>query len=274
VKPAPFDYARPPRLEDAVDQLAAATDGRLIAGGQTLGPMLNLRLARPSLLVDLGGIASLRRIARTKSTLTLGACVTHASMEDDTDPTPLSRLLAFVASGIAFRAIRNRGTVGGSLSHADPAADWPSAMLLVDARVQVVGASGKRAIGMSEFMLGAYATALARDEVLESIEIPQLPAGSRWGWWKVTRKVGEFPDALAGVLSGPSTSCRIVMGAVDGPPVLLKDLSQLISRDGPRAANDATIRGEVRRASSKLDDIEICVHSAAVRRAIFKAFTP
>src|SRR5207249_879203 len=127
-----FEYVRVRTLDEAFGALAADQGGACaLAGGQTMGPMLNLRLVMPSSVVDIAQIPALRTIDRQGGQLTIGACVTHAMLEDRVDPSPTGTLLSHVASKIAYRAVRNRGTIGGSLSHADPAADWVTAMTLL-----------------------------------------------------------------------------------------------------------------------------------------------
>ena len=128
MKPAPFEYARPQTVGEAVRLLAATPDAKVLAGGQTLGPMLNLRLAQPAVLVDIGRIPELAAVTEDRDAITIGATVTHAAIEDGRISDPTGGFLAQVARGIAYRAVRTRGTIGGSLAHADPAADWLSAL--------------------------------------------------------------------------------------------------------------------------------------------------
>jgi carbon-monoxide dehydrogenase medium subunit len=134
MKPVRFDYARPRDLAGALDLLTGDRGVvKVLAGGQSIGPMLNLRLVEPDLVVDIAGLAELRRAAREQGHLVLGACVTHADIEDSRVPDVTRGAMARVASAIAYRAVRNRGTVGGSLAHADPAADWITALITLGA---------------------------------------------------------------------------------------------------------------------------------------------
>src|SRR5262245_48895539 len=152
MKAPAFDYERPDSVQHAASLLERANgEGRLLAGGQTLGPMLNLRLATPRVIIDIGHIATLKRIEERGDRLVIGAGVTHAMLEDRSDRTPLGQLLAHAAGSIAYRAIRNRGTVGGSLCHADPAADWVTTMTLLDAEIVIADSTRKRRVPMSEF---------------------------------------------------------------------------------------------------------------------------
>jgi carbon-monoxide dehydrogenase medium subunit len=272
MKPAAFEYERPGDLDLAVKALArAGSEARLLAGGQTLGPMLNMRLAMPARLIDLGSIASLKRIETQGDTLTIGAGVTHAMLEDRQDSSPTGRLLSHVASTIAFRAIRTRGTIGGSLAHADPAADWVTITMLLDARITLVGPNGTRRVAAGEFFKGTFSTQIRPEEILESISIAKLSADSRWGYYKICRKVGEFPEAIGAVIFDPVREiARIVVGALDGPPALLSALAMAVARDGLPAANLDAIRNAVNVAAPGLDEVDRQIHSVAVRRAIIQ----
>ena len=211
MKPAAFDYRRPATLDDAIAMLAdSGPAGRVIAGGQSLGPMLNLRLARPEILIDITGIAELRDVADGDGDgVTLGACVTHAMIEDGSVPDPTNGVLARIAGGIAYRAVRNRGTIGGSLAHGDPAADW----------VSVLAALGAQAVA---FVTGAFETVLEAGEILCAIHVPALSTAARWGYYKFCRKAGDFADAMAAVLFDPkSNATRTVIGATHAQPAVI-----------------------------------------------------
>jgi aerobic carbon-monoxide dehydrogenase medium subunit len=276
MKPAAFEYDRPANIDLALKALAAAgADGRVIAGGQTLGPMLNMRLTTPSRLVDLGSVAPLKRIEKRGGTLIVGSGVTHAALEDRADNSPTGRLLSRVAAGIAFRAIRNRGTIGGSLAHADPAADWLTAMILLDASINLVGPHGSRQVPARAFCKGAFATALGADEILESVELTELSSDARWGYYKICRKTGEFPEALGAVVLDPQRRiARVVAGALDGPPALLATLAVAVAKGGLAAADLPAVKVAVRAAAPSLDPVDLQIHAVAVRRAISEAVAP
>jgi len=219
VKAAAFEFLRPGSLAQARGLLGA--DGaRLIAGGQSLGPMLNLRLARPAALVPIAGLAELAGASDDGGHITLGACVTHAAIADGRTPDVGDKILARVAEGIAYRAVRNRGTIGGSLCHADPAADWPCTLFALGAAVIVQGAAGARSVALEQFLLGAFQVALAPGEMVIGVRIPRPSPAARWGYVKACRKPGEFAHAMAAVLIDPPVR-RAVIGAVGGRPVLL-----------------------------------------------------
>ena len=264
MKAAAFDYEKPVDVAAAV-KLLAASEGmaKPIAGGQSLGPMLNLRLAQPGLLVDIRRIAELCQATETAEGLTLGACVTHAMIEDGKVPDVTRGLLPSVATNIAYRAVRNRGTVGGSLAHADPAADWVTTMALLSVTVVVDGPRGRRSIGIEDFLVGAFETALSEDELLVSLSIPKLSKAARWGYYKFCRKTGEFAEAIGAVLVDPERKlCRAVIGATNSMPHEITDaraIAERFSPDAALAAVDAAGLGD--------DPYERQMHFVALKRA-------
>jgi len=224
MKAPAFDYARPKDVDEALKLLAQG--GRPAAGTQSLGPMLNLRLAHPALLVDIRRIEELRSFSEDQDSVVLGACVTHAQIEDRRVPDPTGGLMASVAAGISYRAVRNRGTIGGSLAHADPAADWPAALSLLNAIAVIAGPKGRRAVPVESFATGIFTTVLAPEELLVALHIPKRSAAARYGYWKFCRKAGEFAQAIGAALHDPERDeLRAVIGAVNGPPYLLKEMT-------------------------------------------------
>src|SRR6516165_2548295 len=205
MKSVAFDYERP-RSIDAVIRLLGEEKVfcKLLAGSQSLGPMLNLRLAQPDLLIDITSIPELTDIANGRDHIDIGACVTHADIEDGRLPDPSRGLLPHVASTIAYRAVRNRGTIGGSLAHADPAADWISVFPLLRAEIIVRSSAGERKI-TAHFIQGAFTTTLAADEIIESIDVPKLSRAGRYGFYKFCRKTGEFAEASAAAVFDPES---------------------------------------------------------------------
>ena len=264
MKPMVFDYERASDVADAVKLLAAA-DGaaRVLAGGQSLGPMLNLRLAQPQLLVDIRAISELKHARTTPEGLDIGACVTHAAIEDGAIPDTTLGFMRAVARDIGYRAVRNRGTIAGSVCHADPAADWVSALLLLDALVCVAGPEGTRVVPMQEFVTGAYTTSLADGELVTAMRVPKLSRATRWSYYKFCRKPGEFAEAIAAFLVDPERDvCRGVIGATHGAPYVIADASALIR------GFDTTLALElVRAAGLGDDDYEEQVHVVALKRA-------
>jgi carbon-monoxide dehydrogenase medium subunit len=182
MKPAQFDYVRPRSLQEAVALLSEAdANAKVIAGGQSLGPMLNLRLARPGKLIDIRQLSELRAVRADSKFFSIGATLTHAEIEDGAIEEFSRGLLPFVARGIAYRAVRNRGTVGGSLAHADPAADWVSTMAGIGATIVIRGPSGERRVPAQQFVIGAFTSDVSATEILTAIELPRLSATVRWG---------------------------------------------------------------------------------------------
>jgi carbon-monoxide dehydrogenase medium subunit len=265
MKPATFDYERPTDVASAVKLLAASEGmGKVLAGGQSLGPMLNLRLAQPTLLVDVRTIERLREVKLTDDSLVLGACTTHAAIEDGLVPDVTRGLMRKVAADVAYRAVRNRGTIGGSLCHADPAADWPSAMMLLSAAAIVEGPAGAREMAIESFISGAFAATLAEDEILAAIRIPKLSSAARWSYYKFCRKPGEFAEALAAVLVDPERGlCRAVIGATNSAPHVVADARSFVERFDEKAA-----LAEVDAAGMGDDPYERQTHYTALKRAV------
>jgi carbon-monoxide dehydrogenase medium subunit len=269
MKPAPFTYARATSLAQAIELLAIEPDARLIAGGQSLGPMLNLRLARPTQLIDIKRAADLRALDADSRHLRFGACWTHAEIEDGTIEDCTAGLLPHVAHGIAYRAVRNRGTVGGSLAHADPAADWLTTMAVLDAAIIIQGASGARRSPAMEFVQGPFATSLAAGDVIAAIEVPRLSSTARWGYQKICRKTGEFARAIGAVLFDERSGlARVVCGATGGAPIVLPRTAARLAEAGASAAADMVADEIISlKATPPL-------HAVAVRRALAQLATP
>src|SRR5438132_5202981 len=183
MKLPPFDYACPATLPEAVQLLSApGGDAKPIAGGQSLVPMLAFRLAQPTLLVDLRKLADLRGIKISQKGVTLGAMVRWREIEDDERLETAHPLLKAAVAHVAHYQIRNRGTVGGSLAHADPAAELPGIAVTCDAAIAVVGAAGERTIPAGEFFTGPLTTALKPHELITELRLPVWPAARRWAF--------------------------------------------------------------------------------------------
>ena len=225
MKAPAFDYARAKDVEGAL-RLLAQPNAKPMAGSQSLGPMLNLRVVQPELLVDLRFIPELKDFSDKGEYVVLGACVTHSQIEDGKVPDPTGGFLREVASNIAYRAVRNRGTIGGSLAHADPAADWPSALTLLGATAIVAGPGGRRELPMDKFLVGIFETVLKENELLVAVRIPKRSKAARYGYWKFCRKAGEFPQAIGGALTDPERKeTRAVVGATSGAPKLFDNFN-------------------------------------------------
>jgi carbon-monoxide dehydrogenase medium subunit len=267
MKPAAFDYARPASLADAIALLAQGDrDAQLMAGGQSLVAMMNLRVAAPDLVIDIGRLDELKAVSETSDHVSLGACTTHATIEDGRVPDPSRGLMPSVAASLAYRAVRTRGTLGGSLALADPAADWPPVMAALDAQVMLRGPQGGRAVAAVNFATGIYETVRAPDEIIASIHIPKLSARARWGFSKFCRKTGEFANSIAAAVCDPARNyARLVLGAVDGAPIVLKRTSAYLV-DGDINGCERTIAEDL--LSQHFDDFQSSLHTAMALRAV------
>ena len=264
MKAAPFDYVRARDAAHAVELLTPADGERfakIIAGGQSLGPMLNLRLAEPDLLVDVRTCPDLRRHHDEGETILYGAAVTHSEIEDGTAPDPCHGWLSSAARRIAYRAVRNRGTIGGSIAHADPAADWLVVLLLLDAEVVVLGPRGMRTAALAEFVTGPFSTGLGADELLVAIRVAKRSPRVRYGYRKTATKVGEFATAFCVALEDPARGeSRATLGAIERPPIVIDDLSDVSTTTGAEALVHARVPG--------LDAPSLRLHAVTLRRAV------
>jgi carbon-monoxide dehydrogenase medium subunit len=277
MKPAPFDYVRAASIEDAAAALAAADGGgKLIAGGQSLGPMLNLRLVQPRLLIDLTGIAELTDVSEGVDNVSIGAGVTAAAIEDGRLPTGAAPMLPRIAGGIAYRAVRNRGTIGGSLCHADPAADWINTLPALGASCVIAGERGAtRHVPVEDFMVSAFENALTETEVLRAIVVPRISRAARFGYAKISRKTGKFAMASGVVLFDPERDIfRAVIGASHGKPIVIPDARALFGErpvDEPLQF-DETLAADLLAQSGIPHGAQRRLHLTALRRAAEEAF--
>ena len=259
MKAAPFGYARARDAAHAVDLLAAAEGfAKVIAGGQSLGPMLNLRLVEPDFLVDIRACPDLRGCRDDADAVLFGAAVTHSEIEDGAVPDPCHGWLAAAARRIAYRAVRNRGTIGGSLAHADPAADWLVVLLLLGAEVDVLGPQGMRTVALAEFVAGPFVTALGEGEVLVAIRVARRSDRTRYGYRKTAIRVGEFASAFCVALDDPERGeSRAVLGAIERPPIAVGDLSAVSDTASAEAFVDAHVPG-LDAATARLHAVTLC----------------
>jgi aerobic carbon-monoxide dehydrogenase medium subunit len=276
MKAAAFAYERPSDLAAALALMAAAKETtKIIAGGQSLGPMLNLRLVQPELIIDIAGLAELKQAEQRGDELVIGACVTHGDIEDGRIPDVTRGVMRHIASAIAYRAVRNRGTIGGSLSHADPAADWVSALPALGAKVRMRSVNGVRDLPVEDFVIGALESALQSGEMVEAVCVPAMRRSARWGYVKACRKPGEFAHAIAAVMIDPEAgSARVVIGAIEAAPIVLGDAASLFggrisenfrAQFDPRAADALLIKAGMASAADRH------IHVTVLRRAIDEA---
>jgi carbon-monoxide dehydrogenase medium subunit len=235
--------------------------------------MLNLRLARPSLLVDVSRLEPLARVDDIGSVFRIGAGVTHSRIEDMRGRLAGGEMLCEVAAGIAYRAVRNRGTIGGSIAHADPAADWPLALAALGATINIRAAGGVRSIPVEQFVLGAFSTALRDTEIIESIDVPKLSRAGRYGYYKFCRKTGEFAEASAAAVFDPDRgSARVYLGAVRPVPVSLGPLAARVARDGRSAASADAVARAIAETAGDLDPVERRMAASVTTRALQQVF--
>ena len=270
MKLPPFDYACPTTLPEAIQLLASNDDAKAIAGGQSLVPMLAFRLAQPSLLVDLRKLADLRGIRISDAGVTLGAMVRWRDIEDDERLETAHPLLKAAISHVAHYQIRNRGTVGGSMAHADPAAEMPGIAMTCGAEIAVVGKSGARVIQAADFFQGALTTALTTDEIIVEIRLPAWPAGRRWGFQEFARRRGDFAMAAAAVFydqdeRGKARNAHVGVIGVGDRPLRLTAVEDVLNGESIDEATIARADAATSAAVEPQDDIHA---SAAYRRSL------
>jgi aerobic carbon-monoxide dehydrogenase medium subunit len=272
MKAPAVDYIRPRSLTEAVGLLAhPSVEARVIAGGQSLLVLMNLRVASPGLLIDIARLPELTAVSEDADAVTLGACVTHAAIEDERVPDPSRGLMPRVAATLSHRAIRTRGTIGGSLALAGPAADWPAVFAALDADVIMFGPNGRRASKCAEFATGPYETQLAEDEIVETLRIPKLPSEARWGYVKLCRPSASFAETLAVAIVDPGRGlARVVLGAANGAPLALRQTAELVAAGRSEAdALRSAIGSDLDRASDRhFDDFQRTLHTVAAMRAV------
>lgn len=276
MKPAPFQYHAPTTIDEAVRTLAevAGEDGRVLAGGQSLVPIMAFRLARPGHLVDINGVAALRRLAVDGDRLSIGACVRHAAFHKPVVEGPLGRLLATVVRHIAHYPIRTRGTFCGSIAHADPASEWCVVAAALDADMIARRAGGTRTIPAQDFFRGIMTTALDEDEILVEVRLPILPADTRFGFYEFNRRAGDFALAMALVTyrveDGMISAARVAVGGVESQPRRIAQAEQVLAGRPPDRAAFEAAAAAVAAAVDPLDD---ATTSASYRRDLAQTVT-
>lgn len=276
MKPAPFRYHAPKTIDEAVAILAevAPEDGRVLAGGQSLVPIMAFRLARPSHLVDINGVDALQRLAVEGDRLSIGACVRHAAFHKPVVDGPLGQLLSKVVRHIAHYPIRTRGTFCGSIAHADPASEWCLVAAALEAEMVARNAKGTRTIPAQEFFRGIMTTALQEDELLTEVRLPILPADTCFGFYEFNRRAGDFALGMAFVTyrvdNGVIGEARVALGGIEPQPRRIRTAEQALTGQAPgkqafAAAADA--------AAAAVDPLEDAVTSAEYRRDLTRTVT-
>lgn len=265
-----FEYACPETMAEALSLLSSNDGAKLIAGGQSLVPMMAFRLAAPRLLVDLRKLPGLDKIRIDGGGVHLGAKVRWRDIQGDDRLEEAHPLLAGAIAHVAHYQVRNRGTVGGSMAHADPAAEMPGVAVACDARIAVFGSSGDRVIPAAEFFQGALTTALEADEIITGVSFPPWQKGRRWGFEEFSRRRGDF--ALAGVAvffdedaKGRATDAHVgVIGTGDRPQRLRRTEAAL----NGQTVNENGIAAAGKSAAAEVDAHDDIHASAAYRRAL------
>ena len=233
MKPAAFEYVVADSVANAVTTLSeAGSKAKILAGGQSLVPMLNFRLVRPAILVDINRIPDLAFIEEMDNTIRVGALTRHHQLEISPVVAKHLPVLASAMTHVAHLAVRNRGTIGGSLSHADPAAELPMIALLLNARLRVVSNKGERTVAASDFFRDALTVNLGEDEMVTEIHLPKLPPNTGWGFEEVARRAGDFALAAVAVTVTASddkiTEARIALTGVGPIPVRAQKAEALL----------------------------------------------
>jgi aerobic carbon-monoxide dehydrogenase medium subunit len=281
-RPADFAYHRPSSVPEAVALLGGG-ETRPLAGGHSLLPLMKLHVTSPAALVDLGGIPGLAAIEGDAHSVTIGAMATHEAVADSGAVLAACPVLADAAAGIGDRQVRNRGTIGGSIAHADPGADYPTVLTALGATILVTGPGGDREIGADDFFTGIFTTALEPGELVTGVRVPGTPPGTGAAYAK--RKHPASGYAVAGaaavvtVAGGTCTAARVAVGGVTGTPVRAAAAEQALTGSTLSAESIAAAAGEV--AGALTGDLvgdsfasgEYRVHLAGVlaRRAVTAA---
>ena len=271
MKAAPFAYYTPDSLDEALALRAEhADDSAVLAGGQSLVPLLNLRLALPAAVIDLGAVGELTGIRTERGGVTVGSMTRQRALEHSSDVAERFPLVRQALGHVGHPAIRNRGTFGGSLAHADPAAELPAVALLLDAQLVAQSVRGRRTIAAEEFFRGYLSTALEPDELLVEISLPAAPSGAAYGFAETARRHGDFALAGAAVLvqldgDGVIADARVAFFGADARPVRPRAVERGLVGRRP---DEATFREAAEAAAAELEPTSDGHASAAYRKRV------
>lgn len=273
--PAEFDYHRPSSVQEAVSLMGQHPDAKVLAGGHSLIPMMKLRLANPPALIDITGIAELRGVQQQGDSIRIGALTTHATLDEDTSLRERLPILHETAHVIGDPMVRNRGTFGGSLAHADPSGDWPAVALALGAQMHVTGPRGQRTIAADDFFVDLLTSALAEGELLTDITIP-LPAGSTgMSYQKFAHPASGY--AVVGVAavvtldgSGACQSCRVAVTGAGAKASRATATEQALQGE---QLDEGTIARAAAQAGNGIDFLGDIFASADYRRHLVEVFT-
>src|SRR5258708_1599392 len=275
MKPAVFSYHRPHTLDDALSLLALhGFDAKVIAGGQSLAPMMNMRFAQPAHLIDLNALPQLSGVTLAGESLSIGAMTRHQEVATNSTVRAACPLLAEAAATIGHYAIRHRGTLGGSLAHADPAAQMPLIASTLGARIEIAGPDGSREVPATEFLMAVMTTDLAAEEIIRAVHFPVARLGERHAFELFSRRHGDFAIAACALTAvvddNRFSSLRIGLGGVADVPLVLNELAAGFAGAPVDALTLAAIADAVAGAIDPYDQPDI---SAAYRRDLVKALT-
>lgn len=276
MKPAPFEYFCPGSLDEALKLLAAHGDNaKILAGGQSLVPMMNFRLAQPAILIDINKISGIDYHRVQDGALRIGALARHAALSGSAVVRDACPLVFDAYAYVAHATIRNRGTLCGNLCHADPASELPAIMLASDATMVLRGASGERTVRADQFFLGIYETAVQPDEILAEVRIPLTERSVGHGFDEVSVRKGDFAMVLAGalvrVVNGRIVSGCVVYGGVTDRPVRPQSIEQLLAGEKP---SDALFAKVAETACAEIDVLEDLNGDRAYRFDLLRTLTP
>jgi carbon-monoxide dehydrogenase medium subunit len=276
VKAAPFEYHKPASLADALRLLSevAEEDGRILAGGQSLVPMMAFRIASPAHLIDINGIAELRHLCVQADHISIPACVRHAAFEQIDTPGVAGRMLGQIAHHIAHHPIRVRGTFCGSLAHADPASEWCLTAATLDATLVVQNKTRQREIAAAEFFEGIMTTALLPDEMLVEARLPLLADDARYGFCEFSRRAGDFAIAMilvtARLVNGRIHEPHVGIGGVEVAPRRLSDVEEILEGELP---SSKLFSHAAERAADGVQPLEDVNNPPDYRRDLVRALT-
>ena len=276
MKPAAFAYHAPRTVQETVAKLAelSVSDGRILAGGQSLVPMMAFRMARPAHLIDINAVAGFDRLAVEGDTLSIAPCVRHAAFHRPVVAGPTGALLSDVVANIAHYPIRLRGTFCGSLAHADPASEWCLTAVTLGADVVVLSTRGRRIIAADDYFQGMMMTALAEDELLCEARLPILPTDTHFGFYEFSRRAGDYAIAMAlttfrlqdGVMIEP----RVGLGGAEGRPRRIAQAEAVLAGQKP---GEDIFRAAAEAAADAIDPLEDVHADAEFRLDLVRAVT-
>jgi carbon-monoxide dehydrogenase medium subunit len=276
MKPAPFVRHVPRTVEEAVGQLSefAPLDGRILAGGQSLVPIMAFRMARPAHLIDINEVEGLEQLKVDGDTLSIGARVRHAAFHKPVVEGPLGQLLSYVVRHIAHYPIRMRGTFCGSLAHADPSSEWCLVAATLGARLVAKSVRGERLIDVADFLEGIMSTSLQEDELLAEVRLPLLSADTKFGFYEFSRRAGDFAMAAAlatyRVVDGVIVEARVGIGGAEASPRRLSEAEVLLNGNPPATE---VFRAAAEAAAGAIDPLEDIQTTGEYRRDLVRAVT-